>query len=598
VVAGAAPLVIHARAAWIERLIAKCFAARAMRDLAGSLTETDLERVPPLELAETEEHNDFLLERERGRESWRALFSAAARRHNLDAARLEAICCQHFILAHGRHASQLRHLLRIRAPQRIVVATDLPRPLVETLHGEKYWEPERLSVKARLSALLRVLAAIDDLWRLAIVHLKAAGRSLQMLRAPAQPTEKSYAAWLGADAPEMAGSGAATMSLPEFLRDALSSGAVDEIVVQGRAPQAPLPPGLRWLPGRFVARWRPRPAGMLRALASQALLFVGDVARAADWRRRQLLGPALAALPGTRLWFETDAPRTVLYANSVIGGEPLAAALAPRYSIRTMMLFYSANVVYVVPPSRARLPTNLEPEMRYIAAERLGMWSPEMAQAFTAAGYAPSRLPVTGVVHYGRQSAFRRHESGDAVRMGIFDVSIQTPARRFLTGWGQTLYHSHFCRAFFADIAAAAEERWGTRFVLVRKLKRELDRRVHAEDLELSGLVEPERLIREPASANLWHVLGDLDMVICMPFTSVAFMAEQFGVPAAYYDPLGSVRRSSLAGRAPLLSGRDALRRWLAAPAALPAHDASLNVAAETLKAACGQPWQAPRLAH
>jgi len=226
------------------------------------------------------------------------------------------------------------------------------------------------------------------------------------------------------------------------------------------------------------------------------------------------------------------------------------------------------------------------------------MWSREMTQAFAAAGYAPSRLALTGVVHYGRQAAFRRRAARDTVRVGIFDVSAQTPARRFLTGWGQTLYHSHFCRAFFSDVAAAAEKRWGKRFVLVRKLKRELDRQVHAEDLELSGLVAPERLMREPASANLWHVLADLDMVICMPFTSVAFMAEQFGVPAAYYDPLGTAQRSSLAGRAPLLSGREALARWLEAPSAPPAHDPAVIVAAEALKAACGLAWQAPRLAH
>jgi hypothetical protein len=598
VVASAARPVIHARAAWIERLVARLSHGVPMREVAGALTERDLERVPALELAETEEHNDFLLERERGRPAWRALFERAARRHRLDAARLEAICCQHFILAQGRHASQLRHLLRIRAPAGVPVASDLPLDVLEGLGQERYWEPQRLEVRRGLSALLRALAAVDDLGRLAIVHLKAAGRTLQMRRAPARRDGKSYVAWLGAGAPEMAGAGETAMSLPEFLRDALAGGAVDEIVVQGRPPQAALPAGVRWIPGRFVARVRPGLGGLAGALLAQACLLAGDLLHAANWRRRQLLAPALAALPGTRLWFETDAPRALLYANSVIGGEPLAAALAPRFGVETMMLFYSANVAYVVRPARARLPTDLEPEMRYIAAGRLGMWSPEMAQAFGAAGYAASRLPVTGVVHYGRQAAFRRRAAGDAVRVGIFDVSSQTPARRFLTGWGQTLYHAHFCRAFFTDVAAAAEKRWGKRFVLVRKPKRELDRQVHADDVDLSGLVEPARLIREPAGANLWHVLAGLDMVICMPFTSVAFMAEQFGIPAAYYDPLGTAQRSSLAGRAPLLSGRAALERWLAAPAAPAAHDASINVAAETLKAACALPWTPPALAQ
>src|SRR6266498_2020474 len=96
-------------------------------------------------MAEAEEHNDFMLERERAAAGWRECFSTASRQ-GIDPRRLEAICCQNFILGHGRHASQLRHLLRIRAPQVLRVATDLPPSLVDALRAEKHWQPERLTI--------------------------------------------------------------------------------------------------------------------------------------------------------------------------------------------------------------------------------------------------------------------------------------------------------------------------------------------------------------------------------------------------------------------------------------------------------------------
>jgi hypothetical protein len=595
--------IIYAQFAWMERFAAALLGAGTVTQIAGRLTERDLDAFPVRELAESEEQNARLIETLKRRPQWRRVLQRAARHAGGGEERLATLCSQRFILAHGRRLSQIRQLLSMNGEGALYFATDLPTALVEALLAERRWGAERLRIIGWASALLRALAFAADLARLTLIQLAATVRLLQLLALPSRPpgNRSTYAAWIGAGKPELSAAGPEAFSLVEFLAEGLSGKSVEEIVVQGTPPSVALPTGLRYRRTRCAQRWRPSLSQLFVALARQLARLLSDAAAATTWEQRQLVGPLLAALPGTLLWFECDPPVAVLYPNSMIGGEPLAAALAPRYGVRTMMVFYSANVAYASPPENAAV-TNLEPEMRHIAADLLGMWSTDMRTAFETAGYTRERLPIVGVVHYGRQRQFRPSSrfvspvSPGPVRVGVFDVSPLNPTLRFRAGYGQTLYNSAFCRAFFTDFTACAVERWGSGFVVVRKLKRRLTPGVHAADVDLAGIVPAAQICAAAPDANLWHLLGSMDLVICMPFTSVALMADHYGIPAAYYDPSGIARRSSLAGRAPLLSGRKALAEWLANPPLPPPHDPSINVAAETFKAACGKAWQMPRL--
>jgi hypothetical protein len=528
-----------------------------------------------------------------------------ARVARADADALERICRQRFVLAHGRRMTQIRELLAMRRDLTLNFASDLAPELIARLRDEPRWGGERIHLLERSSRMLRACRFVSDLFELTALHAAAAVRIAQTALLPAalNAPARRYAAWLGAEPAVVARAGPEVLSLPEFLTDALSSGAVDEIVVQGAKPAVALPAGLLHRRSRFALRSRPPLSAILRALVAQAALLLSDIAGASDWRRRQLLAHVTAGAVGTRLWFEHDPPRAVLYPNSVIGAEPAAPLVARDYAVSTMMVFYSANLGHTVNPTVALSPGGLEPEIRYIAAERLGMWSTQMQSAFLAAGYPAARLPVTGVVHYGRQAVFRpssRFAGAQArgpVRLGVFDVTLNHPARRFLLGFGQTFYCERLRNGFFCDLLAAAERCWPANFVIVRKLKRELQSNVHEADIDLESLAGADR-IRSPGPAtSLWSVLSEVDLVVCMPFTSVAYIADQYGIPAAYYDPSCTITPSPLAGRCPLLQGRRALEAWFAEPRAGAAFDPKVLVAAETLKAACGDAWREPRLA-
>jgi polysaccharide biosynthesis PFTS motif protein len=53
--------------------------------------------------------------------------------------------------------------------------------------------------------------------------------------------------------------------------------------------------------------------------------------------------------------------------------------------------------------------------------------------------------------------------------------------------------------------------------------------------------------------------------VISFPFTSTALIARQLGKPSIYYDPHGFIQAGDRAAHGiPVVSGIDALRRWVA----------------------------------
>jgi hypothetical protein len=85
-------------------------------------------------------------------------------------------------------------------------------------------------------------------------------------------------------------------------------------------------------------------------------------------------------------------------------------------------------------------------------------------------------------------------------------------------------------------------------------------------DVQLDSLLGADKRRDLDPDANLWRVLEDVDLVICMPFTSVALMADQIGVPSAFFDPLSLSERSEASGRIPHLLGKSELIAWMRAP--------------------------------
>ena len=551
-----------------ERVVARCLVRGgvAAHALAERADEATLARLPAPAWCDSQEANLFALARLND-VRWRRVIARAAGTERVDPERLERLVSQIFTLSWGQRLEVIRMCLAVLDGPRIRLASDLPLPLRRALLDEF----DGRVMPARIASVaLRAIGTARDLGRAMARH---AVRMLRLVRLRRLPSKRDsappYVAWLGALPSEVDNAGPDKLSLTAFLAEAREGAAVGQVVIQGAAPEA-LPEEIVHRAHLPALRYAPSWWAISRAVIAQARRALRDLAGAFDFQRRTLLSEALMDLPGLRLWFKVDRPAAVLYSNATIGAEPRIALLATEYGVPSMMVFYSANVCHRHKPSRWVGPSiELEPEQRFIIADRLTMWSAEMAGAFLGAGYPRARLVETGPVVFARQRDFTptsRFLTGrpGPIRIGIFDVLVFKPQRRFELGCGQLIYNADFTLRFFHDILAAARARFGDDFVVVRKLKRALGH-LHADDVDFSRLPPANIVGREP-DESLWRVLEGVDVVVCMPFTSVAYLADAYGIPAAYYDPTTTVERSPLGGGAALLSGRDALEAWLGAP--------------------------------
>lgn len=576
--------------------------AAALSNWALQLAEADLECFPTKEMVSSLEENVAILDSERKNPSWKALFDRVALIEGVDRKKLEVLACQKYCLELGRPLAQLRQLIAIcDSDERILIATDLPKNLLSKFLSSR---SNRIYVISWASSILRFVSVLKYLVKILGLHLFSLIRLVNLYRLPSRPygTTKAYVAWLNANEAELAHLGDDNFSILEFLSESMNRSDISEIVIQSSTYPSALPENVIYRRFRAALRYRPSFMQHMQAIAKQFRRMLVDIFCWHDWRQLMLISELTLDFAAWRLWISDDPPTAVIYANSVIGGEPSITLLSQYSNFKTMMLFYSANVGYYHEPVIRSSSIMLEPEIRYIAADKIGMWSVEMQDSFVQAGYSRKDLPILGVIHFAKQFGFRPNSCfltgrrKAKIRIGVFDVSPQLPSRRFFAGWGQTLYYPIYCKNFFDDIVNNAKALWGEEFVLVRKAKRPHILGWHDKDIDLSSILPLEQLEILSSNTSLWKILNDIDLVVCMPFTSVTYMAEQYGIPSAYYDPSSSVMRSCLAGRAPLLSSEAELISWFRAPVVQSPHDPSIIVAHEALSAACGYSWQTPTL--
>jgi hypothetical protein len=604
------PILVYSRLRWAERLTVALLGPRAIafHALAASMDERSIACFPVADHCQAQEDNVRLLAGLE-RDGLAALIQRLARGRSCDPERFLRLARQRFLFGFGHRLLRVRQALCVSAltDRPVRLATGLPLPLMDAFLRES--DP-RLSLHRAGSALLRLVEGVASMAHLAARHCHRIARFATLLRLPARPGGQvpAYIAWLGASPAEVGRAAPEQASLTSFLAEGVvhAGGGAIEVVIHGAAP-APAA-GARFIhrPHHPAMRFRPSGSALVRLVAGQIAALARDAIHAGDWRHRELAGPILLELPALAAWFGGDPPAAVLYTNHSIGGESAAPLIAGRHGVRTMMVLYSTNYRYHVPPRRPAEPrTSLFPESRHVAADMVTMWSDEMAAFYRGAAYPPERVPVVGPVHFAHQGTVRptsRYLSGRApgagpLRVGVFDVSSQRPARMFAIGYGQTMYFRGFAERFFADLADACRAVHGEEFVLMRKLKRVLGTE-HAGDIEFDRMVGSGQRRELDPDANLWRVLEDVDMVVCMPFTSVALMADQMGIPAAFFDPLAISVRSDAAGRVPHLLGRAELETWLRAPRAPAPMLHGDCVAANVIRAALGTAGHAASPAH
>lgn len=525
-------------------------------------TEAQLKKMSPADWCVSQEDNLAILAQLKNKK-WSRAIDQVVRRWGVDADKLDRLMSQRFTMHMSRRISLLRLCLR-QYKETPIVLSDLPADVVRCLVERGELKP--LTRWQRLaSVLLRGAQRMQSKCQLAVRHLARMAKLLSLCKLPKRQsidTQKIAAAWIMPAPSDVAEVGREKHSLVEYLAEMVEHSALDTFVIQGFEKKDVVSSivGRQYLP---PVRFRPALRVVLSALLAQLRLLLRDLVEV-DCRVLALQSERLLDLPSFVCWFQTDLPRAIFYSNATIGSEPAAALLAPRFSVPTVMVYYSVNITHRCDrQASVHLNHALEPEQRYIIADYLTMWSDAMRDVYRAAGYAASRLLDTGPIVFARQKVFqpKQRVAGQPLKIGVFDVTPFKPFVRFQHGFGELIYNPRYTADFFRGLIETAGALFQDQFVLVRKMKRTLsDNQIDVFRAVVSDRVQIES--RDPVE-SIWSVLSDVDCVVCMPFTSVAFLAAEYGIPAAYYDPSGSLADSPLAGQAVLLRGEAALHDWL-----------------------------------
>jgi polysaccharide biosynthesis PFTS motif protein len=152
----------------------------------------------------------------------------------------------------------------------------------------------------------------------------------------------------------------------------------------------------------------------------------------------------------------------------------------------------------------------------------------------------------------------------------IFDVQPVRESFYRRLGLPNEYYTPSTSNKFINDVFSIIKS-FDANFVLKRK--RDIVNLIHPKYNNYINNISVEAGFLEiDPSTNPLKFINKVRGVICMPFTSVALVAHQHGIPAVFYDPIGFINpeHSNLSHGLPLLNSPEQLSQWISGLLDLP----------------------------
>lgn len=262
-----------------------------------------------------------------------------------------------------------------------------------------------------------------------------------------------------------------------------------------------------------------------------------------------------------------------IFDNSSVMQQPLPLTSLPGRSFQTGILFYSIN-------NKSMMLSDdstewVHPTWRYLALDIGWAWNLDQAE-WLRKNTLISSILISGPVLYREAAAPRVFlpKTNSCFEISIFDTRIVS-ADHCASYFGR-YYENYHCedmaRRFLIDIVEVVEAArcvstlytirirvkqkpilrpsiaWPS--ALVDKLQKS---RVKNNCLRYQSLID-EYLLSQTISnvesdADLYRFLGDCNLAISMPFSSVNYFADVIDLPSIYYDPTGRLINNYLLGK-------------------------------------------------
>lgn len=189
------------------------------------------------------------------------------------------------------------------------------------------------------------------------------------------------------------------------------------------------------------------------------------------------------------------------------------------------------------------------------------VWDEAQADFVRRAIGPSANIDVVGPIWF--QGSAQVLEPAPGFSVAVFDVTPVRASFYQALALDTEFYVPETVNAFIRDVSEELAALGGR---VVWKRKRQIGRMAHPgyrACAERLGCDEHVSLV-DPAVSAL-RVIESTTATISLPFTSTALLACDSGKPSVFYDPSGRVQTDDRAAHGvPVLSGRDALRAWLA----------------------------------
>lgn len=238
----------------------------------------------------------------------------------------------------------------------------------------------------------------------------------------------------------------------------------------------------------------------------------------------------------------------------------------PRKNFLTHMVLYSLNssaLKFKDAPTAAN-----HPGIRHLRADLILIWGECYKEILRSEGVNCATRVVGPILWYLPESASKQRNE-KVRRICVFDVSpfnIMALQKRGILG---NYYSAETMKSYLGDILLAVDavkKKLGCEVEIVLKHKRTP---TPAHDKAYFDYVDELRdsqkgILLEEEDANLFTLIAESDVIVVIPYSSPAYVANHLGIPALFYDPTNTILASVETGcPIPLVTKQECLTQTL-----------------------------------
>jgi len=214
---------------------------------------------------------------------------------------------------------------------------------------------------------------------------------------------------------------------------------------------------------------------------------------------------------------KSGAIKGLVYTNSSFWHVPPAAVVFKAKNISVTMVWYSASIYKGV-------------GYAYLCADDVFVWNDEVKEFIEGhPQHGDVQMKNVGPLMFANQLKGNDTPTADAKQFQIGIYAVDPKDSKLLDAVRiSTNYTPRFYDNFMDDILRIHSKSTGVTLKL--KPKREIEVQRH---------LNTEGFVREQGDINPYISVAGCDLVICMPFTSIYYVALALGVPAIFYSPEG-----------------------------------------------------------